>query len=58
MSHRQDLPQRALGDSCAPADYEYPLDTPLKAAKRLAFDNPTQANLDALIEAAKEEARQ
>lgn len=29
------------------------MDTPLLAAKRRAFDDPTQANLEALIEAAR-----
>jgi len=31
----------------------YEPDTPLLQAKRVAFDNPTQANLDALIAVAK-----
>ena len=35
--------------------YEKFVDTPLLAAKRRAFDYPSQANLDALIEAAKAE---
>lgn len=40
----------------APANQPPFVDTPLLAAKRRAFDNPTQANLDALIKAAMESA--
>lgn len=34
------------------------VDTPVLAAKRVAFDSPTQVNLDALIEAVRSEASQ
>jgi hypothetical protein len=34
------------------------VDTPVKAAKRQAFDSPTEANLDALIDAVRMESRE
>lgn len=39
----------------APAGFTYPPDTPLKAAIRKAFDNPTRANIEAVAEAARAE---
>ena len=43
--------------SQAPADAKPFIDTAVLAAKRRAFDSPTQANLDALIEAAQASGR-
>lgn len=48
--------ERELGSVAQGPANEQHVDTPVLAAKRRAFDNPTQENLDALIAAVRAEA--